>query len=84
MLLKRTKFIDSKTSLRSQTLANIIVMFENIYHLEFHLTQRHREFFLYTLHSPCFSAEAYSEGYSESLERSNMDCFFIQFSILSR
>ena len=53
MLLNRTN------SLRGQTLANIIEIFQDAYHVDLHFTQRRREFFLYTSHLP--SAEAYSE-----------------------
>ena len=45
--------------LRSQTLANIIEIFQNIYHVYLHA-------FLLTLHLPCFSTEAYSKPFQTS------------------
>ena len=48
-------------TLSSQTLANIIEVFENTYHIDLYFTYRCREFFLHTLYQPCFAAEAYSE-----------------------
>ena len=60
-------------TLRNQTLANIIEIFQNTYHVHLHFTSRRREFFLRTLHLPCFSAEAYSEP----LQTSKMECFCV-------
>ena len=49
--------------MRSQTLANIIEIFQNTHHVDLYLR---------TLHLPCFAAEAYSEP----LQTSKIDFFF--------
>ena len=51
----------SNLTLRSQTLANIIEIFQNIYHVDLYFTEWRCELYLHTLQPPYnFSAKAYS------------------------
>ena len=55
------------------SMANIIEIFRNVYHLDLYFTKRRREVFLHTLHVPCFSAE----GYSEPVQAFKMEPFCV-------
>ena len=57
----------------SQTLLNVTETAQTVGHEDLRLTWRNRQFFLHTLHLSCFSAEPYSE----TLQISKMECFYV-------
>ena len=59
MLLNRTTVIYIFRTLRCAVKRQLISLkYFETYHIDLHFLQRDREFFLYTLHLPSFSAEA--------------------------
>ena len=68
-LTEHLRWLLLNLTLRSQTLANIIEIFQNTHHVDLYLR---------TLHLPCFAAEAYSEP----LQTSKMEFFCVSSSRL--
>ena len=67
-------------TLRNQMLADMIEIFQNLYHVHLHFTWRRREFFLHTIHLLWFLAVVYSE----TLQISKMECFCVSVNCLRK